>query len=125
MKAVALEAPMTRLAYFATLAACLAGAGWLELGMRTRVARRWRRLAASVLPVAAVFTVWDRVAIDAGHWTFSPRYTTGVTVGRVPIEELTFFVVIPICAVLTFEAVRALRSWPAGDEGPGDGDGLS
>lgn len=107
---------MTHLAYFATLAACLAGAGWLEVGMRTRVARRWRRLAASVGPVAIAFTAWDRVAIDAGHWTFSPRLTTGALVARVPVEELAFFVVIPICAVLTFEAVRALRAWPAGDE---------
>ena len=108
---------MSHLSYFATLLACLVGAGWLEVGMRTRVARRWRRLAATVAPVLVVFTVWDRIAIGLGHWTFDARLTTGWVVDRVPLEELTFFTVIPICAVLTFEAVRALRDWPAGDEG--------
>lgn len=109
---------MSHFAYFGTLLACLVGAGWLEVGMRTRVARRWRRLVASVAPVLVVFTVWDRLAIGLGHWTFDARLTTGITLWRVPIEELVFFTVIPICAVLTFEAVRALRGWPAGDEGP-------
>jgi lycopene cyclase domain-containing protein len=107
---------MRHLAYFATLLACLVGAGWLEVGMRTRVLHRWRRLAATVVPVLAVFTLWDRVAIGLHHWTFDARLTTGATVWRVPVEELAFFVVIPLCAVLTFEAVRALRGWTAGDE---------
>jgi hypothetical protein len=30
--------------------------------------------------------------------------------GAVPVEELAFLVVIPTCALLTFEAVQAL--WP-------------
>ena len=48
---------MHHLAYFATLAACLVGAGWLEVGMRTRVARRWRRVAATGLPGELQLTV--------------------------------------------------------------------
>ena len=37
--------------------------------------------------------------------------------GRLPLEELLFFVVVPLCAILTFEAVRRLRpGWLAGDE---------
>ncbi|MDT4949985.1 MAG: hypothetical protein QOJ37_2580, partial [Pseudonocardiales bacterium] len=36
-----------------------------------------------------------------------------------PLEELLFFLVIPTCAVLTLEAVRARRPhWLIGDEGP-------
>ena len=57
------------------------------------------------LPVA-VFVVWDLVAIVRGHWSFVPRYVTGWEVGRIPVEELAFFVVIPVCALLTFEASR-------------------
>ena len=38
--------------------------------------------------------------------------------GRVPVEELLFFVVVPVCAVLAHEAVRAVRGWPGGDERP-------
>jgi hypothetical protein len=39
--------------------------------------------------------------------------------GRLPIEELLFFIVVPICSVLTLEAVRAVRGWPVDDESEG------
>jgi hypothetical protein len=29
----------------------------------------------------------------------------------VPVEELLFFVVVPTCAVLAFEAVRRVKGW--------------
>jgi lycopene cyclase domain-containing protein len=55
--------------------------------------------------------VWDAIAIARDHWTFSPRYTTGWTVPfDVPVEELAFFLVIPICALLSYESVRWMRS---------------
>jgi hypothetical protein len=39
-------------------------------------------------------------------------------VGDLPVEEIVFFLVVPTCAVLTFEAVRRLRpTWHVGDEG--------
>jgi hypothetical protein len=34
----------------------------------------------------------------------------------VPVDEILFFVTIPIASVLTLEAVRSVKSWPAGDE---------
>jgi hypothetical protein len=68
-----------------------------------------------LLPTLAAFVVWDVAAIRLGHWTFSPTYTTGWRVGNIPVEELTFFVVIPLCALLSYEAVgNVLRlGWAA------------
>ena len=40
----------------------------------------------------------------------------GVVLGDLPLEELLFFLVVPVCAVLTLEAVRAVKGWPVGDE---------
>ena len=105
-----------RFTYLAVLAACLLGTLPLEVVLRTRVYARPLRLALTLLPVLAVFVVWDVLAIRAGHWTYDPAQVTGVQVGPLPLEELAFFVVIPICAVLTLEAVRAVRGWPVGDE---------
>lgn len=108
---------MRHLAYLGVLAACLAGTAWLEVVLHTHVYRRWLRLLLTLLPVVVVFTAWDAYAIGHDQWTFDPRRTTGVLLpGRVPLEELLFFVVIPICAVLSFEAVRAVRGRPGGDE---------
>lgn len=79
----------------------------LEFFLGARVWRRARRLVAAMAIPVAVFTAWDIVAIARGHWTYNARYVTGWNLpGNLPVEELTFFVVIPICALLTFEAVR-------------------
>ena len=108
---------MRHLAYLAVLAFCLLGTLPLELWLGVRVYRRARRLLLTLVPVVAVFVVWDLYAIAAGHWTFDPAQTTGVLLpGDLPLEELLFFVVVPVCAVLAFEAVRRVRGWPAGDE---------
>ncbi len=109
---------MQRLAYLAVLLGCLVGAGWLEWGLRTRVIVRWRRLLFTLLPVVAVFVLWDLYAIHAGHWSFDPQKITGIACGPLPLDEVLFFIVIPYCAILTLEAVRAVKGWPVGDELP-------
>ncbi|GGQ52365.1 lycopene cyclase domain-containing protein [Couchioplanes azureus] len=110
---------MRHLSYLAVLAGCLACALWLEPVLKVNVLRRGRRLLLTLLPVAVVFVLWDLAAIAAGHWTFDPEQTTGIVLpGGLPLDEVLFFLVVPVCAVLGFEAVRAVLRRPAGD---GDG----
>ena len=108
---------MRHLSYVGVLALCLLGTLPLELWLKVGVYQRWRRLLLTLLPVVAVFVVWDLYAIHAGHWTFDPAQTLGVELpGGLPLEELLFFVVVPICTLLAYEAVRTVRGWPGGDE---------
>jgi len=108
---------MAHLSYLAVLAACLIGTLPLEFVLHTRVYRRWRRLVVALAPGFVLGVLWDNYAVGAGHWTFDPRYVTGIDVLGLPVEEVLFFIVIPICSVLTIEAVRARRPhWPIGDE---------
>jgi lycopene cyclase domain-containing protein len=99
------------LTYLGVLLGCLAGALWLEPVLRIGVLRQRRRLLLTVLPVAAVFLLWDLVAAAAGQWTFDPRFILGVRLpGGLPLEEVLFFLVVPVCAILGFEAVRKVLS---------------
>jgi lycopene cyclase domain-containing protein len=67
--------------------------------------------------VVAIFAIWDAYAIASGHWTFGSSYVTGIEVGfNIPLEEICFFIAIPICAILTLEGVRASSKMLAGDE---------
>jgi lycopene cyclase domain-containing protein len=101
---------LSHLAYLLILAACVLGTLPLELVLGVRVYRQWKRLVATLLPVVVAFTAWDLYAINRGLWSYDSHYLVGVTLpGRLPVEELLFFVVIPICAVLTYEAVLARR----------------
>lgn len=90
------------------MAGCLAITVPLEL-LGARVYRRPQRLLFALAAPIAFFLFWDALAIARGHWLFETAYVTGWTIpGHIPIEELTFFVVIPICTLLTFETVRRL-----------------
>lgn len=101
--------------YFALLGGCLVLTLPLELVLGARVYARWRRLLPTLAAVLVVFVPWDAAAVAAGQWHYARL--SGVTVGNLPLEELAFFVVVPTCAVLAFEAVRRLRPrWAAGDE---------
>ena len=91
--------------YLALMGACLIVTLPLELVLRARVYRRPRRLLLALLPTVVLFSLCDVIGILRHHWTYSPRYTTGVDLGVMPVEELVFFIVVPICGLLTYEAV--------------------
>lgn len=109
---------MSHLTFLGLLAACLIVTAPLELLLRTRVYRRWRRLALALAPTVIMFCAWDIWAIHAAHWTYNARYILGWRLpGSLPIEELLFFLVTPTCAILTLEAVRRRKpNWTIGDE---------
>lgn len=95
--------------YLLLMAACLAITLPLEFLFGARVWRRPRRLVAAMWFPVLAFVVWDVIAIARDHWTYNERYVTGVELPfNLPIEELVFFIVIPICSLLTFEAVRRI-----------------
>ena len=98
--------------YLAVLGACVLATLPLEVVFGARVWRRPRRLLRALAPAVALFMAWDVLAIRRGHWWFADRYVTGWRLpSRLPVEELAFFVVVPTCAVLTYEAVDiVLRS---------------
>jgi len=107
---------VSNFAYLAVLAFCFIGTLWLEFVFRTHVYRRLLRLLLTLVPVVIIFCLWDLYAIGAGHWTFDLSQVTGLfVVGNLPLDEVLFFIVIPCCAILTLEAVRAVRGWPVGD----------
>jgi len=108
---------MGHLTYLGLLAGCLVVTAPLELLLRVRVYPRWRRLLVAVLPEFVVFVAWVLYAIAHGHWHYSDALTLGVRLpGGIPVEEVLFFLVVPLCAVLAFEAVRTVTGWKAGDE---------
>jgi lycopene cyclase domain-containing protein len=111
---------MSRLSYVGVLIFVIVASGWLEIVVRTRVLRRFRRLLLAMLPGIVLFMLWDVYAVSEGHWYFdTDRILEVYLPGSVPLEELLFFIVIPFASVLTLEAVRSVKGWPVADQ-PGD-----
>ena len=98
-----------RWAYLAMLVFCLAATLPLVLAFRLRVLRQPRRLALTIIAAGLPFVVWDLFATHAGHWWFDAAQTLPWRVAGLPVEEIAFFVVIPLVTVLTYEAVRVVR----------------
>ena len=98
---------MARFQYLILMALCLLVTLPLEFVFDARVWRRPRRLAIALVPAFAAFVAWDLWASATGTWDFSPEYTVGVTLpGGMAVEELAFFLIIPVCTLLTLESVR-------------------
>lgn len=98
---------MDRWQYLLVLAACLVITLPLEF-LGTGVYRQIGRAARAILPVAAVFIAWNVTAILADVWWYNPQYVTGVHFGPLPLEELLFFLIIPMCGLLTYSAVEGV-----------------
>ena len=95
--------------YVGMLAFCLVGTLPLVPAFRLRVLRQPRRLLLTIALAGTPFLLWDLYATHSGHWWFDADQTLPWRVAGVPLEEVAFFVVIPLVAVLTLEATRAAR----------------
>lgn len=93
--------------YLAILVGTLLAAAWLQLLPGVNVFGQPRRWLLSLLPGTA-FLVWDIVVAERGWWAFAEQYTLGPRLLGLPLEEIAFFLVVPTCAILGYEAVRAV-----------------
>lgn len=97
---------MERGEYLVVMGLCLLITLPLELLLGARVWRRPRRLLVAMLPLVLAYSIWDIAMIAAGSWSYSEEKLTGILLPfEMPLEELVFFIVIPICGLLTLEAV--------------------
>ncbi len=108
---------MLKFSYIAVLVFIFLGTVWLEIILKARVYQKLKRLILTIIPVVILMVIWDYYAIVNNHWFFDPEKTTGITlIGFLPIEELLFFIIVPIAALLSFEAVRSIKKEKVGDE---------
>ena len=104
--------------YMAMLIFTVIGSFWLEIFLKVGVLRRVRRLILSILPIALLFVGWDGYAISRHQWHFDLLQILRIYGPfNIPLEEYLFFIIVPIAAIMTLEAVRKRRpNWVIGDE---------
>jgi lycopene cyclase domain-containing protein len=101
---------MRSFGYMAMLIFTICGSFWLEIVLKVGVLRRWKRALSSILPVAMLFIAWDAYAIKRHHWFFDREQILGIygPLG-IPLEEYLFFIVVPLAALMTIEAVVKVK----------------
>ena len=63
-----------------------------------------RSLAWATVLVAVPFVAWD-AAVAGSHWWFDARYTLGIELFGLPIEEVLFFVAVPYACAFAWETI--------------------
>jgi lycopene cyclase domain-containing protein len=86
------------------------GSFWLEAFLKVGVLKQFKRVVLAIAPVAFLFIAWDKYAIANGHWYFDKDQILGIFGPfGIPLEEYLFFIVVPIAALMTIEAVRTVK----------------
>ena len=86
------------------------GSFLLELLLKVGVLKRIKRVLLAVAPISFLFIAWDAYAIRSGHWRFDREQILGIFGPFcIPLEEYLFFIVVPIAAIMTIEAVRRVK----------------
>lgn len=69
---------------------------------------RWPKFSAAAVAIAAMsvlFIVWDQF-VTGRWWEFNDAYILGPKLGKLPIEEVFFFLVIPWSCLIIWENLR-------------------
>ena len=93
------------------VAAC---ALFVNLTFKLRISSQWRTFIKVDAAILAIYLTWDAWAIHKNNWRFdSHQIFKGRLWGGIPIEEVLFFVIVPLMTILTYLAlnkiVRALK----------------
>ena len=103
---------MARANYLYVLLFISACAIFVTLLFKIRVERFWRRFLLTDVAVLIVYLAWDFWAISRKNWYFDPEQILGMYIlQKLPVEELLFFIIVPLMTVLTYLALKKLTRW--------------
>lgn len=75
---------------------------------RLKFYNEWKYLFPSLALTMLIFIPWDMLKTSLGVWGFNPKYTLGINIGNLPLEEWLFFITIPYACVFTYHSLNYL-----------------
>lgn len=78
----------------------------LSFEKRVSYFRKWKFALIAALIIALPFIVWDALFTSWGFWGFNPNYVLGIHLAGLPLEEFTFFIVVPFACTFIYEVCR-------------------
>ncbi len=75
---------------------------------KANFSRKWKFVLPAITITAILFITWDALFTKLGVWGFNPRYTMGIDVFGLPVEEILFFFCIPYACLFTYFALNNL-----------------
>jgi lycopene cyclase domain-containing protein len=62
---------------------------------------------------AVCFIIWDIIFTSKGVWGFNEKFTLGIKIYNLPLEEIFFFICIPFACVFTYQCLASIfkKNW--------------
>ena len=84
-------------------------AGPLALSFDQKVAfyKQWKHWFIATLITSTAYILWDIWFTYANIWKFNDQFLTGTNLVNLPIEEYTFFMVVPYACLFVYACLRS------------------
>ena len=112
---------MAQFNYLMVLGFIGACAIFVNYGFKLRISSKWKLFVLTDAVILLIYLAWDFWAVTKGSWYFDPEQIMGFYIfGQLPIEEVLFFVIVPLMVVLTYLALIKLSKSSSKDENSND-----
>lgn len=78
----------------------------LSFDKKVNYVSSWKYLASVFLWVTPLYIWWDVYFTQWEVWEFNHKYISGVRLWGLPIEEISFFLIVPFACIFIFECVK-------------------
>lgn len=84
----------------------------VNAGFRLGFSKKIKQFLLMDAAIVLVYLAWDIWAVIKKSWYFDPHQIIGINLfSRLPIEEILFFVIVPLMGVLTYLALLKITGW--------------
>lgn len=92
------------------VAICAVG---VNFGFKLQFSKKLKLFLLTDSLILVIYLIWDFWAVSKGSWYFDSNQIIGIMLlGTLPIEEVLFFIIVPLMTVLTYLALVKLTGWP-------------
>ena len=91
------------------IAICAVG---VNFGFKLQFARKLKLFLLADSLILVIYLIWDFWAVSKGSWFVDSNQILGIMLlGKLPIEEFLFFIIVPLMTVLTYLSLIKLTGW--------------
>lgn len=96
--------PLLSISFLGVAALVLVAALAIEPSRRALVRRWWLPVVIAGVVVLALTAIFDNVMIGVGLVAYDPKFTSGLLIGRAPLEDFAY----PLAALMLLPALWSL-----------------
>jgi lycopene cyclase domain-containing protein len=83
----------------------------LSFDKKVHFYKSWKFIWLGLLITGLLFLFWDVIFTVDGVWSFNSEYVTGITILQLPVEEIFFFLTVPLACIFIYACLNYYIKW--------------